>query len=142
MDRLGLGIRLARGHVFNLYVEHKKLDIKISTTTQLNHESTCIMSRTLKVNCIIDGDSDQEIFTIQIAAIENISALRDEIKIRREDLFRNIVAVELTLHPAFTTYEKIKDLKLPLATLNPLFRLSEVFANLNPKEIHVIITRK
>ena len=100
------------------------------------------MIGTLKVNCIIDGDSDQEIFTIQIAAIENISALRDEIKIRREDLFRNIVASKITLHPAFTTYEKIKDLKLPLATLKPLFGLSEVFANLNPKEIHVIITRK
>ena len=100
------------------------------------------MSGTLKVNCIIDGDSDEEIFTIQIAATENISALRDEIKIRREDLFRNIVASKITLRPAFTTYEKIKDLKLPLATLKPLFGLSEVFANLDPKEIHVIITRK
>ena len=100
------------------------------------------MSGTLKVNCIVDGDSNYKIFTIKIAAIENISALRDEIKIRREDLFRNIDASKITLHPAFTTYEKIKDLKLPLATLNPLFRLSEVFANLNPKEIHVIITRK
>ena len=100
------------------------------------------MSETLNVNCIIDGDSEKGIFIIQIAAIKNISALRDQIKIRREDLFRNIVAVELTLHPAFTTYKKIKDLKLPLTTLNPLFRLSEVFANLNPKEIHVIITRK
>ena len=100
------------------------------------------MIGTLKVNCIIDGDSDQEIFTIQIAAIENISALRDEIKIKRDDLFWNIVASKLILHPAFTIYERIKDLKLPLATLNPLFRLSKVFANLDPKEIHVIITRK
>ena len=97
------------------------------------------MSGTLNVNCIIDGDSDEEIFTIEITAIENISDLRDKIKIWREDLFRNIVAPKITLRPAFTTY---KDLKLPLATLNPLFRLSEVFANLNPKEIHVIITRK
>ena len=100
------------------------------------------MSGTLKVNRIVDGDSDEEIFTIQIAAIENISALRDEIKIRCEDLFQNIVASKITLHPAFTTYDKIKDLKLPLATLKPLFGLSEVFANLDPKEIHVIITCK
>ena len=100
------------------------------------------MSGTLNVNCIVDGGSDDDIFTIEIAGIKNISVLKDEIKIKCDDLFRNIVASKLILHPAFTTYERIKDLKLPVATLNPLFRLSKVFANLDPKEIHVIITRK
>ena len=100
------------------------------------------MSGTLELNCILDGDPLSKVFTIEIAATKNISALRAEIKTCLHEVFRNIDAPNITLHPAFTPYEKIKDLKLPLATLNPMFKLSQVFANPNPLEIHVIITRK
>ena len=63
----------------------------------------------LKVNCLVLGDPEGEIFTIKVAATENISALKDLIKIKRNDLFRDVVAAKITVGTAFKQYTEIKD---------------------------------
>ena len=65
------------------------------------------MSGILKVNCLVLGDPEGQIFTIKVAATENISALKDLIKIKRDDLFRDVVAAKITVGTAFKQYAEI-----------------------------------
>ena len=96
------------------------------------------MSGILEVNCLVLGDPEDEIFTIEVAATKNISALKDLIKIKRDDLFRDVGATKITVGTAFKKYEEIKG-TVPLPNLHPLSRISQIFLNLNPMDVHVII---
>ena len=100
------------------------------------------MSETCAINCLVLGDSEENIFTVQIQAAKNISALRVEIKLERGGLFKDVDAAEITLNTTFKQYDKIKDLtELPGPTLKPLSIIGRVFEHLNPEEVHVIIGR-
>ena len=57
------------------------------------------MSGILKVNCLVVGDPEGQIFTIKVAATENISALKDLIKIKRDDVVAAKITIFLNLNP-------------------------------------------
>ena len=99
---------------------------------------TCAIS----INCLVLGDPEEHIFTVEVQAAENISALRDAIKETMCETFQGIDACRITLNTIFKQYDEIKDLtELPGPTLKPLRFIGEVFAHLNPEEVHVIIAR-
>ena len=104
----------------------------------LLHRSPSIMPGILRVNCLVLGEPEEQIFTIKVAATENISALKDLIKMKRDDLFRDVVAAKITVATAFKQYSEIKH-TVPLPKLNPLSSISQTFLNLNPIDVHVII---
>ena len=101
--------------------------------------TTCIMSGVFEVNCLVLGDPEAEIFTVDIVGTKNISALKDIIKIKRDDLFRDVVASKITVGTAFKKYAEIEGTTFPPTKLMPLLRINEVFINLDPTEVHVII---
>ena len=59
------------------------------------------MSGILEVNCLVLGDPEAEIFTVEVVATKNISALKDIIKTKRDDLFWHVVASKITVGTAF-----------------------------------------
>ena len=97
------------------------------------------MSGILEVNCLVLGDPEAEIFTVEVVATKNISALKDIIKIKRDDLFQDVVASKITVGTAFKKYAKIEDTTFPITRLEPLLRVNQAFIDLDPTEVHVII---
>ena len=86
------------------------------------------MSKTCETNCLVLGDPEEHIFTVEIQARKNISALRREIRIERGDLFENINSTKITLNTAFKQYYEIKDLtELPRPTLKLLLNIKDSF---------------
>ena len=85
------------------------------------------------------GAPEDEILTVEIPAVKNISALRDIIKEKFWQQFQNTQVSRIRLSTAFRPYNEIKDTKFPSACLNPLVILNHIFHDLNPAEVHVII---
>ena len=102
--------------------------------------TTCIMSGIFEVNCLVLGDPEEEIFTVEVEGTKNISALKAIIKIERDDLFRDVVASKITVSTAFKKYAEIEDTTFsPTKLKNPLLRIYQAFLYLDPMEVHVII---
>ena len=91
------------------------------------------------INCLILGDPEDNIFTVEVDTGKNISGLRDAIKDNKEVVFRGVEASSITLCTTFKPYDEIKHTELPQPNLKPLQRIHQVFANLNPQDVHVII---
>ena len=67
------------------------------------------MSGTLAINCLVLGESEEEIFTVEIKTRQNISALNKEIKKVWGVLFREFDASKFTLCTGFKQFDEIKD---------------------------------
>jgi len=55
------------------------------------------MSRTLELNCLVQGDDLRHIFQIEIASTKAVSALKELIKIKKEHAFKGVDADTLAL---------------------------------------------
>jgi Crinkler effector protein N-terminal domain len=98
------------------------------------------MPKTIAINCLILGDTEEEIFVVEIPVTKTVSALRKVIKTERPGIFGDVDAVKITLCTAFKPYDDIKDLtELPKPNLKALSRIDKVFAHLAPDEVHAII---
>jgi hypothetical protein len=87
------------------------------------------MAEIIEVNCLVLGDTEEEIFTVQIPGTKNVSALRKVIKTERANIFGDVDAVKIALCTAFKPYDDVKDLtELPEPNLKALSRIDKVFA--------------
>ena len=95
------------------------------------------------INCWIEGDDYNRIFSIKISRDENVDALKVAIKARNQIALKDVDAVALILHhvsippsPELAEHVAASD-KLKL---NALDTLSEVFANgLLAKHVNVVV---
>jgi len=100
------------------------------------------MSRTLELNCLVQGDDLRHIFQIEIASTKAVSALKKRIWIEKKPTFDHVPADTLVLWkvsvPADANLEQeLGNLDLTDAkSLPPLKRLSNVFLDL-PEESHI-----
>ena len=92
----------------------------------------------MRINCFVLGDPEENIFTVEIQARKNISALRNAFKGEKYQTFQDIEASRITLNTIFKQYDEIKDLtELPGPTLKPLSIIGSFWS----EEVHVIIGR-
>ncbi|RPB23480.1 hypothetical protein L211DRAFT_849742 [Terfezia boudieri ATCC MYA-4762] len=96
----------------------------------------------LELNCLVLGETEQNIFTVEIEATKKVSILKDLIKKKKKPVFDYIPADSLTLWKWNKSISKVtvEDLRSdnPLA---PTKKISIVFRedSLEEEYIHIII---
>jgi hypothetical protein len=55
------------------------------------------MSRTLELNCLVQGDDSRRVFQLEIASTKTVSALKDPIKDKKKPAFDHVPADTLVL---------------------------------------------
>lgn len=103
------------------------------------------MPNILELNCLVSGNDPCYMFTIEIASTENVSALKDAIKDKNEQLFQRVDARSLVLwNVSFPVDESLEDNLTNFAdvkSLSPVGELSEVFSGLLHTHLHVVVGR-
>ena len=99
----------------------------------------------LKINCWTLGDRCEHVFSVQISRNKNVDALKDAIKAKKHNLLKDIDASDLILYKVSILCspelaEHATALKLNELMLNPVHRLSKVFADrLLRDHVHVAV---
>jgi hypothetical protein len=104
------------------------------------------MSRTLELNCLVQGDALRNAFSVEISSTKNVSALQEAIRKKKEPAFDRVPADTLVLWKVSIPADglakedpRVHDLDED-QSLSPLEELSEVFsASLPRKHIHIVV---
>ena len=104
------------------------------------------MSRTLELNCLVNGDDPSHVFTVKIGNDESVSTLKEEIWKKKKPAFDHVPADTLVIWKVSIPIDDDLD---PLDTLNlseeqklrrPATRLLKVFPHpLEEELIHIIV---
>ena len=101
------------------------------------------MPNTLELNCLVFGDSPDHIFTIEIANVKNVSALKDAIKDRKKFAFDHVPADTLILYKvSFPVDDGLQEnLRnfIGYIPLSPVNKLSKVFSNVYDTHLHIVV---
>ena len=85
----------------------------------------------LELNCLVLGDTEQHIFTVETEPTKTVGTLKKLIKEENKHAFQHIDAKTLVLWKVSKPYDEIKNLKdqdlPPSESLIPVKRLSTLF---------------
>jgi hypothetical protein len=104
------------------------------------------MAATLRLNCWVDGDDISQIFLITIPNTESVSTLKEAIKDKNPEAFRNIDARSLLLRKV--SFPVDRHLQQHLAnldvtddsSLSSVDDLVDVFVDVPPrKHLHIVV---
>jgi hypothetical protein len=106
------------------------------------------MATIITLFCMVHGDPVQRAFEIDISNDKSVSCLKDEIKKKKENDFRDIDADKLTLWKVDipdgdedAVKNLFKDNKTNGVMLRPIWKISKWFSKLDGEHIHVVIER-
>jgi len=100
----------------------------------------------LKLNCFVQGDDRNQIFSVEIANNKSISALRDAIKEKKKPQLDHVTADSLHLWDVSIAddddgfEEKVSKVVREQTKLSPVDQLSDVFSGeLVRKHVHIVV---
>jgi len=106
---------------------------------------TIIMTRTLELNCLVQGDDFRNAFPVKIGSHESVGTLKQRIREEKEHAFKGVDADTLVLWKVSLSDGLVKQDPRILdlvedQSLSPLEELSEVFSvSLPRKHIHIVV---
>jgi NADPH-dependent 7-cyano-7-deazaguanine reductase QueF len=122
--------------------QSNKVLVFISGYHRLCIQAITIMPNTLELNCLVSGNDPDHIFTIEIANIKNVSALKDAIK-NKKLTFQHVDADTLVLWKvSFPVDESLAENLMNFVgkkLLSPVNKLLKLFSNVDDTHLHIVM---
>jgi hypothetical protein len=100
-------------------------------------------TKSLSLNCFVLGDDLKKVFTLKIPKSENVSILKDLIKVKNSSSFSNVDSKNIDLWDVSIPMnddagERLENIDKS-EPLKPLLSLSQVFPHVEENHLHVVV---
>ncbi|KAI5987099.1 hypothetical protein EDD15DRAFT_2123652, partial [Pisolithus albus] len=98
---------------------------------------------TISINCLVVGDTRNNIFPVKLAISENVGVLKEAIKDKKQHAFHSVDADRLEVFRA--SFPNDDELENKLKTLNfneplqPTSLLGKIFTDLPAENLHIVV---